>query len=96
MATAAKALSGQGIAVYWIDGPGAAELTETFKKKAKNLVTASTANGDMTVTKEAPAEDPGKLVMVAGAIPDPELGDIHFVLRGDDEDYSALDAGLTR
>ena len=96
VATAAKALSGQGIAVYWIDGPGAAELAETFKKKAKNLVTASAVNGDVLVTKTPPAEDPGKLVMVEGAIPDPELGDIHFVLDGDDGDYTALDAALTR
>ena len=94
--TAARALKGEGKAVYWIDGPDAAELAEVFKGIAKHLVVVAPENGDLKILDGAPTEYPGHLVLVVGQLPNFELGDIHFVLSGGDGDYAALDAALMR
>lgn len=92
--TAADALSGQAMAVYWIDGPDSAELAKTFKKTAPNLVVLAAENGDVRVTDTAPTEAPAVPTLVLGAIPDLTLPNVHFLLPGRDEDYAALDAAM--
>ena len=92
--TAAKALRGQGMAVYWIDGPDAAELAKSFKKTAPNLVVLAEANGDVRVTDAPPAEPPAEATLVRGTLPDLNMPNVHFLLPGRDEDYPALDAAL--
>lgn len=93
--TAAAALGGQGMAVYWIDGPDAAELAKSFKQNAPNLVVLAAENGDVRVTDTPPAEAPAVPTLVLGAIPDLTMPNVHFLLPGRDEDYLALDAAMT-
>ncbi len=93
--TAAKVLD-EGRAVYWIDGPDAAELAKVFKKKAKHFVVAAPANGDIKVIDVLPSEQPEELVLLVDALPDFEKVDVNFVMSGGDKDYSALDQALTR
>lgn len=93
--TAAKALYGQALAVYYIDGPDAPALAKAFKKAAPHLIVAAPENGDIRVVDTPPAEAPATPVLLAGAIPDLTLANVHFLLPGRDEDYPALDAALT-
>lgn len=95
--TAANALKTQGLAVYWFDGPDADELARRFKKAAPNLIVAAPQAGDLKVIHARPAQDPGRLTLLVGAMPDFEtMAHVHFVLPGNDADYPALDAALTR
>ncbi|MBP8129471.1 MAG: DUF1080 domain-containing protein [Candidatus Hydrogenedentes bacterium] len=92
--TAAKAFRGHGMAIYLIDGPDAAELAETFKKAAPQLIVAAPQNGDLSLTGSPPQAPPEMPTLLAGAIPDFSLGAVHFLLEGNDSDYAALDAAL--
>ncbi len=95
--TAAAALRTQGLAVYWFDGPDADDLARRFKKTAPNLVVAAPQAGDLAVISTPPAADPGRLTLLAGAMPDfGTMAHVHFVLPGRDSDYPALDAALTQ
>ena len=104
--TASKVFAEEGKALYWIDGPDAARLVKSFKKKARNAVVVSPEGGDLSVSETAPAPPPAPdseepapelkpaPVLVLDHIPDFEANPFHFVLSGDDEDYPALDAAL--
>ncbi len=92
--TAAQALKGQGMAVYYFDGPEAGKFAKEFAKLAPGRVIAAPKNGAIEVVSAPPAAAPAHPVLVAGAIPDPAMKNVHFVLRGAEEDYAALDAAL--
>ncbi len=93
--TAAQAFKGQGLVVYWIDGPDAAALAKEFKKLAPGRVVAAPQNGDIDVVEKAPAAKLAKPALLAGAIPDVKVPNVHFVLAGKDADYPALDEALS-
>ncbi len=92
--TAAKALGRQRMAMYLIDGPKAADLAKAFKKKAPDVVVMAEENGDVQVIDYAPEALPEQPVLVMSKVPAPELGDVHFLLSGDDASYAALEDAL--
>ncbi len=94
--TAAKALRPYQRAVYLIDGPDAAELAAKFKKIAPALVLISPENGDIKLVSKAPTRKSRKLLLVDGELPNPELGEIPFLLADKEENYQALDQMLMR
>ena len=95
--TAAKAFKEVGMAVYLIDGPDAAGLAATFKKKAPGRVVIAPSNGDLTLTAERPADAANPLAVLDNVLPDFALGeDQSFILSGDAENYTALDQALMR
>ena len=94
--TAAEALKREGRAVYWIDGPNAAELAALFKKKAPRLVVAAPAGGDVRTIEKTPVKPPEQAVLLVDGIPDFDAAEVSFVLSGDEADYAALDKALTR
>lgn len=93
--TAAAALKSEGRAVYWIDGPDAAELAEIFKKKAPGRVVAAPENGDLETVETLPTAPPARPMLAVNILPPKELGAVCFVLAGKDADYAALDAAQT-
>jgi hypothetical protein len=94
--TAAKALERQGLAVYLIDGPGAAELAAEFKKRAPHRVVIAPENGDLALISERPAEYPGHLAVLDNVLPDFALGAQHFIMADEIANYEALDLALMR
>lgn len=89
--TAAKALRGEGKAVYWIDGPDAAALAKKFKKAAPNLIVAAPGNADILTADAAPAKAGGQPVMVVDIRPEDIRPETHFVVTHSDAVYAALD-----
>ena len=92
---AAAALKNVRRVIFWIDGPEAERVVKTFRQEAPELVIAAEKGGDIDVVTQPPTAKPVKPVLVAGAIPAPELrGSVHFVLPDKKESYSALDAAV--
>ena len=89
--TAAKALQGEGRAVYWIDGPDAAALAKKFKKAAPNLIVAAPGNADILTADAAPAKAGGQPVMAVNLRPEDIRPETHFVVTHSDTVYAALD-----
>lgn len=89
--TAAKALRGEGKAVYWIDGPDAAALAKKFKKAAPNLIVAAPGNADILTADAAPEKKSGQPVMVVEIRPEDIRPETHFVVTHSDTVYAALD-----
>ena len=89
--TAAKALRGEGKAVYWIDGPDAAALAKKFKKAAPNLIVAAPGNADILTADAAPEKTGGQPVMVVEIRPEDIRPETHFVVAHSDAVYTALD-----
>ena len=90
---AAAALKNAKRVLFWIDGPDAEAAVKAFRQEAPGLVIAAEKGGDIDVVTQPPAAKPAKPVMLAGAIPSPELrASVHFVLPGSEKNFQALDA----
>ncbi len=89
--TAAKALRGEGKAVYWIDGPDAAALAKKFKKAAPNLIVAAPGNADILTADAAPEKAGGQPVLAVNLRPEDIRPETHFVVTHSDAIYPALD-----
>ena len=89
--TAAKALKGEGKAVYWIDGPDAAALAKKFKKAAPNLIVAAPGNADILTADAAPEKAGGQPVLAVNLRPKDIRPETHFVVTHSDAIYPALD-----
>lgn len=87
IATVARELGNKGECVYWVDGPGAADLAAELKRRAPRLVVAAPANGDILAVTDWPSETPKRPVLLVGKIPQPEVKDRHFVVPGTEENY---------
>jgi len=87
---AAEALKEDVQLVYWIDGPDAASLAAQFKRIAPLAVVAA-PGGDLEVVTTVGLEVRlRKPRLVVGRIPKPSMEGTHFILRGEPEDYAAL------
>ena len=93
--TAARALKGEGLALYWIDGPDAAALAARFKDLAPSLVVASPQNGDIQTVADPNLAGNNGLVLLTGVLPLDPWGETHFVLPGSDETYARLEEAYT-
>ncbi len=92
--TVAKAMKGERRVVYWIDGPGAAEMAAEFHRLAPTLVVAAERGGDIDVVSAVPAKLPEKPILLVGAIPPRELRDtVHCVLQGK-ESYNMFETAM--
>jgi len=89
--TAAKALTHETKALYWIDGPDAANLAKQFKRLAPHLVVAAPQNGDLIVTANSDTAGDSGLYLLTGALPKNPRGNVNYVLPGSDATYAMLD-----
>ncbi|HPU97801.1 MAG TPA: DUF1080 domain-containing protein, partial [Candidatus Hydrogenedentes bacterium] len=81
-------------AIFWIDGPDAAELTTLFRKLAPRLFTVSPRGGHLTLA-DSPDKLAGPLAMANGFIPDDLNASPHFVVPDKPDLYALLDQRLT-
>ncbi len=93
--TAARMLKGQGMALYWIDGPDAAALAARFKKLAPRLILAAPENGDVQTVTDPNQAGNNSLMLVAGTLPLDPWGDTHYVVPDSEETYARLEAAYT-
>lgn len=93
--TAARALAGQGLAFYWIDGPDAGALAAQFKKLAPNLVVAASENGDIQVTTDPAAAGDNGLMLLVGSLPQDPWGNTNYVMPPSDDSYAKLEEAYT-
>lgn len=95
VATAARALGGQRLAFYWIDGPDAPALAAQFKKLAPNLLLAATENGDIRVTTDPAEAGDNGLSLLVGSLPQDPWGKTNYVMPGADDSYAKMEEAYT-
>ena len=89
--TAAKSLADVTNAIYWIDGPDAAQLAARFKKVSPHLVVAAPDKGDLKVTTNPDEAGDSGLFLLVNALPKDPRGSVNYVLEGAPETYALLD-----
>jgi hypothetical protein len=94
--TIAAALHNEKQALYWVTGPGNAELAAQLIAAAPALVVAADANAPVACVATLPANTADKCyLLTSGAVPPKEaLGTVSFVLPDKEEMYAALDKAL--
>lgn len=93
--TAARALGGQRMALFWIDGPDAAALAARFKELAPNPLLAAPENGDVRVVSDPAQAGDNGLLLLNGALPLDPWGKTNYVMPGADETYAKLEEAYT-
>lgn len=95
VATAAKTLSDVTTAVYWIDGPDAAQLANRFKKISPHLVVAAPDNGDLKITDSSKEAGDSGVFLLTDTLPLNPRGNVNYVLPGKPESYALMEDAYT-
>ena len=92
---AAKAFQNERRMIYWIDGPGCANLVKELSKAAPRLVVAAPEGGAIRVAETVPQRKADKPVIVVGTVPPAkQRAAVGCLMPATDEAYAGLDAAM--